>query len=288
VPNINARRLRSNKTKTIAGVIPDIMNPFYPAFERGIQDYTDQVGYDLIIYNTDGNAEKERKCLVSLLQGRVDGVIGVFFHLTARDLFPLLEQNIAVVRLESTPKDAGLQPLDNLFVDNVAAAKEGVSYLIQHGHARIAMITSHDGPARYRLAGYQQAMALHGVSIPEGFIEIGEFNEQGGYEAMQRLIGLGQQRPTAVFCANDYMAMGAMVAIREANLKIPQDFAILGFDDIETAKLTSPSLTTLSQSQRELGCAAGRLLFERIDGTAPTQGRSVQMPHLLVVRHSTG
>ena len=99
-PNITARRLRSSKTLTIASIIPDITNPFYPAFERGIQDVVDKQDYDLVIYNTDGSKAKEEKCLHSLLQGRVDGVVGVFFHLSAKDLLPLLEQGIAVVRLE--------------------------------------------------------------------------------------------------------------------------------------------------------------------------------------------
>ena len=107
IPDRAARSLRTRKTYTLAGVIPDITNPFYPAFERGIQDLADQQGYDLIMYNTDGSAEKEHKSLRSVQQGRVDGLIAVLFHLTAQDLLPLLDMNIAVVRLEATPKQPG-------------------------------------------------------------------------------------------------------------------------------------------------------------------------------------
>ena len=101
VPDGAARSLRTRKTYTIAGIIPDITNPFYPAFERGIQESAEAHGYDLIVYNTGGIAEKERRCLRSVQQGRVDGVIAVLFHLTARDLVALLDRDIAVVRLEA-------------------------------------------------------------------------------------------------------------------------------------------------------------------------------------------
>ena len=110
IPDRAARSLRTRKTYTLAGIIPDITNPFYPAFERGIQDLADQHGYDLIMYNTDGSAEKERKSLRSVQQGHVDGLIAVLFHLNAKDLLPLLDMNIAVVRLEATPKRAGAAP----------------------------------------------------------------------------------------------------------------------------------------------------------------------------------
>ena len=107
IPNITARRLRTSKTLTVAGIITDITNPFYPAFERGIQDTLDDNGFDLVMYNSDGDRCKEKRYVESLLQGRVDGVIGVFFHLNAKDLLPLIEQGIYVVRLEAVAKTAG-------------------------------------------------------------------------------------------------------------------------------------------------------------------------------------
>ncbi len=131
VPNVTARRLRSSKTYTVAGIIPDITNPFYPDFERGIQDVVDGHGYDLIMYNTDGTAERERRCLDSMLQGRVDGVVGVFFHLRVPDLAALINQGIHVVRLEAMPKLPGSLPLDNIFIDNIAASRMAVEHLIE-------------------------------------------------------------------------------------------------------------------------------------------------------------
>ncbi len=285
VPNIVARRLRSNRTYTIAGIIPDILNPFYPAFERGIQDIAEQYGYDLMIFNTDSREEKERKYLNALIQGRVDGLVGVFFHLTAHDLAPLLEQDIHIVRLEAMGKPAGAWPLDNIYVDNIEAAHNAVSYLIEKGHRRIGMLASPDGPARFRIAGYHSALKTHDLPVDDELIRAGAMDEEGGYVTMQALLSV-TPRPTAVFAANDLMAMGAYVAIRQAGLMIPDDIAMIGFDDIPAARLIDPPLTTIAQNQRQMGQRAAEMLFERMNGTAPEMGRSEQMPFQLIIRES--
>ncbi|MCA9892170.1 MAG: LacI family DNA-binding transcriptional regulator [Anaerolineae bacterium] len=286
VPNITARRLRSSKTYTIAGIIPDITNPFYPAFERGIQDVVNQNNYDLIIYNTDGDAAMERKCLESMMQGRVDGIVGVFFHIRAMELINLIEQGLSVVRLEAMPKMPGSVPLDNIYIDNIAASRAAVEYLIGQGHTRIGMLTSKEGPARFREMGYREAMLAHQITIDPELTRIGEYSEDGGYQAMTQLLALSAL-PTAIFAANDLMAMGAMLAIREKNLAIPDDIAVMGFDDIPTAKLVYPSLSTVAQSQREMGRTAAKMLFERLEGVAPEHGRSQEMPFELIIRDST-
>lgn len=285
IPNVTARRLRASKTLTIAGIIPDITNPFYPAFERGVQDIVDKQNYDLIIYNTDGKKAKEEKCLHSLLQGRVDGVVGVFFHLSAKELFPLLEQGIAVVRLEAIPKAAGKLPLDNLYIDNVAAAKEAVTYLIGKGHKRIGILASEDGPSSFRVKGYKEALEGHGLQLEKKLIQTGSYNEEGGFETMQRVLELTQP-PTAIFAANDLMAMGAMVAVRKAGLHIPDDIAVMGFDDIPAAKLIHPTLSSVAQGQRRMGQRAAEMLFERLNGNAPATGRSEAIPYQLISRES--
>ena len=284
-PNRTARSLRTSKTYTIAAIIPDITNPFYPAFERGIQDVADQCDYDVITYNTDGLAEKERKCIQSVHEGRVDGVVAVLFHTSAPGLFPLLDQNIPVVRLEATRKAAGERPLDNIYLDNVAAAREAVSYLIGKGHQRIGMLAGPEGPTHYRIVGYVNALETHAIVVDKQLIQVGEFNEQGGYQAMHALLALSA-RPTAVFAANDLMAMGAYIAIKEAGLQIPYDVAVVGFDNIPTAKLVSPPLTTIDQDQREVGRRAAEMLFERLEGRAPAVGRGEERPHRLIIRES--
>ncbi len=287
VPNIIARRLRSSRTYTIASIIPDITNPFYPAFERGIQDTVTQYGYDLVMYNTDGRLERERKCVESLLQGRVDGIVGVFFHLRSKDLIPLIEQQIPIVRLEARGKAPSDLALDNIFIDNIAASESAVAFLIGNGHRRIAMLTSYEGPARYRERGYRQALETHHIAFDEALLSPGDFSEDGGYQAMTNLLRKGL-RPTAVFAADDLMAMGAIIAIRESGLSIPNEIAIVGFDDIPTAKLVYPPLTTVTQFQRNVGRRAAEMVMERLTQDVPASGRSVEMPFQLIERQSTG
>ena len=287
VPNIIARRLRTSKTYTIASIIPDITNPFYPAFERGIQDTVNQYGYDLVMYNTDGHLERERKCIETLLQGRVDGVVGVFFHVRSRDLVPLIEQQIPIVRLEARGKPPSEMALDNIYIDNVAASESAVAFLIRKGHRRIAMLTSYEGPARYRERGYRQALETFHIPFEEALLSPGDFSEDGGYHAMSNLLRRGIL-PTAVFAADDLMAMGAILAIREAGLSIPDDIAVMGFDDIPTAKLVFPSLTTVAQYQRNVGRRAAEMVMERLTQEVPPTGRSVEMPFQIIERQSTG
>jgi LacI family transcriptional regulator len=216
----------------------------------------------------------------------VDGVVAVLFHLTARDLRLLIERNIAVVRLESRSQEPGELPIDNIYVDNAAAAHAAVTHLIQKGHRRIAMIAGQGGPRTARLRGYQQALAGHNIPTDDNLIRIGDaFNETGGYAGMRELLAI-TPRPTAVFAANDLMAMGALIALREAGVRVPQEIAVVGFDDIPAARLVSPPLTTISQHQEQLGRRAAEMLLERISGQVAGPARSEEMPFELIVRES--
>jgi LacI family transcriptional regulator len=287
LPDHAARSLRTRKTSTIACIIPDIANPFYPAFARGIQDVAEQRGFDLVMYNTDGVAEKEQKSLRSVQQGRVDGVIVVLFGLTARALFPLLETGVAVVRLESARKQGGIYPLDNLFVDYAAAARAAVTYLVEHGHRRVGLLAGgQEAPPREaRALGYWQVLADAGIPADETLIRSGGFQAEGGYDGTLELLQLPEP-PTGLFAANDLMAIGALAAARATGRRVPQDLAVVGFDDIPAARLVNPSLTTIAQFPDRLGRRAAEMLFERLDGVAPDGGRFEEMPYDLVRRES--
>lgn len=284
VPNRVAQSLRTRRTKTIACIVPDITNPFYPALERGAQKSAEAHGYDVLIYNTDGLPAKEQKCLDRLLEGRVDGVIGIFFHLTARDLLPLLERKIAIVRIEANPKKIGPWPLDNLFVDNVSGAKAATQYLIERGHRRIAMVAGTGGPERVRISGYLQALSE--VGLTPQLVSNGDFNEESGYRATREILAIGA-RPTAIFAGNDLMALGAMTAIREAKLTIPDDIALMGFDDIFAARFVTPPLSTINQFQYDLGRVAAEMVLERLNQLPhDASGRQRQMTFEVVRRQS--
>lgn len=284
VPNRWAQALKTNRTMTIACVVPDIANPFYPSLLRGLQAVADDAGYDVITVNTDGTAEREQRFLNWSLEGRVDGVIGVFFTLRAVDFKPLTDAGICVVRIESSVKKDGPLPVDNLFIDNEAAAGAVTRYLIGRGYGRIAMIAGIGGPQEGRLRGYEAALREAGRAPL--IVADEAFNEEGGFRAAQQLFGL-TERPDAIFAANDMMAIGAMAAAHEAGFAIPGDVAIAGFDDIFAARLVTPALTTVSQFQYDLGTTAAEVLLDRLQRGGAGPGTSQAMPFRLIERRST-
>lgn len=286
VPDRNAQSLRTGRTYTIASIIPDITNPYYPLLERKIQDVAKQHGYVHVTYNTDGIAKEEIRCLQAVQQIRADGVFGSFFHVQPDDLRPLIEKNIAVVNLVAAREPVPDFPLDMLYVDNVAAACTAVTYLVEHGHTRIAMIGGLDvAVGQKRTEGYRQALAQCGIPIAQELVRHGDFTEAGGYREMQALLQM-MPRPTAVFTANDLMALGALFAIKENGLSVPGDVAIVGFDDIPTSRLVSPPLTTIRKSQDLIGQRAVEMILERINKTVAPLGRCEEIPFELIVRQS--
>jgi LacI family transcriptional regulator len=287
VPNSAARSLRTRKTMTLAAIIPDITNPYYPAFIRGIQDAAETEGYDVISYNTDGDHAKELKALRSIQHGRVDGAILVLFHVVPEDLRPLAEAGLALLKSGPNQPSWIEVGVDNLMADNVEAARTAVNYLIERGHTRIGMVAGVAGtpPRERRVIGYSQALAEHHIPLDEILIRAGDFTESGGYEGMQELLKLSP-RPTAVFAANDLMAIGAMFALREAGISIPDDMAIVGFDDIPAARLVQPPLTTVAQYPEALGRRSAEMVFERLKGEAPVMGRFEAWQCDLVIRES--
>lgn len=285
VPDRSAQSLRTRKSYTIACVIPDITNPFYPAFERGIQDVAEAHGYDFITYNTDGTAEKELKCLRSLQRGHVDGVIATLFHLKPEQMRPLWERDMAVVRFEPRRPRPTPAPLDFLYLDNHAAARAMVCYLVERGHTRIGMIAGQQGPRSARVRGYRDALTSEGIPADETLIRNSGFTEQGGYQGMRQLLAL-IPRPTAVFAANDLIALGALMAAREVGLGVPGDIALAGFDDIPAARLVSPALTTVAQFEQSIGQRAASMVLDRLSGATAGVGRCEEMPYSLVVRES--
>jgi LacI family transcriptional regulator, galactose operon repressor len=283
VPNRAAQALRTSRTMMVACIVPDITNPFYPALVRGIQSVAEALKYDVLTVNTDGSPERERHFLEWFRQGRVDGVIGAFFTLAARDFKPLVDAGVAVVRIESSRKHGGDIAVDDIYVDSRAAAYCATSYLIKRGHERIAMVAGRGGPQAVRVEGYCDALAEAGV---EPHIVIDDaFSEVGGSRAAEAILA-SDKRPSAIFAANDLMAIGVMKALVERGVAIPDDIAVVGFDDIPVARLVTPQLTTVAQFQDRIGARAAEILLARLEGRAPPTGTAEEMPFSLVERAS--
>lgn len=283
IPNRMAQALKTRRTMTIACIVPDITNPFYPALIRGVQKIAQEEDYDVITVNTDGEAKRERHFLEWARQGRVDGIIGVFFTLRAQDFAVLLDGGISLVRIESARKRGGDLAIDDIFVDSRAAAIAVVEYLIARGHKRIAMVAGIGGPQSVRIDGYSWALGQAGLE-PMVVIQP-KFTETNGFDAAQTILDSAFS-PTAIFAANDLMAIGVMQALRQRNLDIPGDIAVVGFDDISAAPLVTPALTTVTQFQDRMGERAAEMLLQRLKGDRFGPGAPQEMPFQLIERGS--
>jgi LacI family transcriptional regulator len=274
-PSHPARTLRNARTMTLACVVPDITNPFYPGLVRGLQTTAAPAGYAVLIYDTDGTLEGERRALDWLQQGRADGAVGVFYHFRAPDLADMRRSALPLVLLGRHVGRRSGPPIDSVFIDNVAAAAAMTRWLIARGHRRIAMIVAEYGPTRIRAEGYEAVMREAGLE-PQLVV---------GVPAVRALLARKSDRPTAVFGANDMMAIGAMQAARDAGLSIPGDIAIVGFDDIPTADLLG--LTTVRQPEFELGALAARTLMERLQpGGMEPAPKDLELAYEIVERSS--
>ncbi len=291
VPDLTARSLRSRRTMTIGAIIPDITNPFFPEFVRGIQDVAQTGSYDVITYNTDGQRSLELNAVDAARRGRVDGLIMSTYQLTTADLGPTIAQAIPMVIL-GEPDDLPLPadaPFDRVYVPGDDGAHAVTGYLAEQGHRRIATIvgSQHLANGVQRVAGYRRALTEHGIAADEGLLRWGDWSESSGYACMNDLLALpSAQRPTAVFAANDLIAVGAMLACKAAGLKIPEDIAIAGYDNVALAHLVMPPLTTLDQHPRQIGNAAARLLLERLTGDFDGSSRTYRAAFDLVIRES--
>jgi LacI family transcriptional regulator len=282
-PHHPARMLRRARTMTLACVVPDITNPFYPGLVRGVQSVATPAGYDVLMFDTDGREEGETRAVNWLLQGRADGVVGTFFHLRIPQLSPLAAQNVPIIRLESRQKAGGDLPIDSVYIDNAEASAAMTRYLIERGHRRITMILAEVGPSRQRALGYATVMREAGLTAD--VVTDSYYSEEAGVRAMGEVLARKRNRPTAVFGANDMLAVGAMVCARSAGLSIPDDIAIAGFDDIPAAKLLG--LTTVRQPEFDLGVLAARTLVERLrpDGMKPAS-QSLELKFEIMKRSS--
>lgn len=285
VPNISARNLRIQKTNTIGVVIQDINNPFYPAFIRGVQDIAESVGYDVVSYNTDSTEARELHFIDVLLRGRVDGVIGVFWH-AAQSLRKLTSRGIPVAVLGDDNEPAEL--VNVIYVNDAEASRHAVNHLIELGHRHITAVTGPRELLKSRVAGYVAAMTEAGLAAHIDVVSTPDLGEVGGYEAGQ-IIFAKPDRPTALFAMNDLIAFGLLSASREYSIDVPTDLSLVGFDDIPAARLVTPSLTTIQPFQQTLGQRCAELLLERLNGTVTVpEGRRIEMPHGLAVRASSG
>lgn len=278
VPNPAARTLRSQKTRMVLVVLPDLENVFFSRILRGIEETLAAAGYGMIIADLPPGSERG-PAIAGFARRQVDGVI----LLNGRTLGPQAE-GLPAIGLCEAIADAGFP---QIVVDNRPAAARVVAHLAGLGHRRIAHLVGPKGNVLEveREAGYEDGLAAAGLPFDSALVWPGDYTLESGARAAARLLAT-PERPTAVFCSNDTMAIGLVGALAEAGLRVPEDVSVAGFDDIEFAAMSRPALTTIRQPRRLLGQAAADALLARLAGDAPPHRRVLETE--LVVRASTG
>jgi len=263
-PNEAARSLRTDRSQIIGVIVDDITTPFTPIIIRGIQDTLKAAGYSCVILNTDWDPEVEKEAIRKLAQHSIKGIIFVeTWHRQATSELGLNDKKVVFVhRLFSLPSLYSIVP------DEIYGARLATQHLVDLGHQRIAYI---NGPMNYyastdRLKGYQSILHEAGIAFDESIIARGDWEVRSGFEAALRLLD-HPERPTALFAANDKMALGAIYAAQKLGLRIPYDLAVVGYDDTELASLVQPMITTVTLPCYEMGEAAARMLLELLAGS---------------------
>ena len=277
-PNQYARSLRGQKTHVIAMLIGDIGNPFYHPMVRAVQDVASQYHYSVMVANSDHLYEKEMLFCESLLRRPVDGAIIVPWHLTDDDLCHLIERTGMAISVVGN--HIQLPDVDIVYADDGKASYDAVRWLIeQRGHQRIGMIcANHKYSATIRRhGGFQQAMKEAGLTVPPEYVVEGDWSVESGRRAISALLALPAP-PTAVFAASDTMAIGALDAAEKLNYRVPEDIAIIGFDDIPAASWVRPQLSTVAQYPGEMGTLLANALFDRILNQYNGPGRCFEVP----------
>jgi LacI family transcriptional regulator, repressor for deo operon, udp, cdd, tsx, nupC, and nupG len=283
-PNILARYFRRTETKTILVMVPSIINNVFPQMIAGIDLIASQSGYKVLLGNTYQEPDKAYSYIDELKQKQVDGMILLTTRLDYQIISDLA--NDYPVVLASDYIEGLTAP--TVAIDNISSARYAVEHLLQLGHRRVGMIT---GPldiplSRDRLKGYRQALLEHDIGVESVLIQEGDHSFESGYNQMNKFLALNKT-PTAIFAANDSMAMGTVKAVKAQGLRVPEDVAVVGFDNIQFSEIFEPALTTIAQPLIEMGKRSMELLLKQIKGEPLTKKQHV-LDTKLIIRDSCG
>lgn len=276
-PSQLARGLRREKTNILAMIVPDILNPFFPGIVRGAEDVAFANGFRLVLCNTDNNHAKEVEHLNALQTYLPSGLIVIpcdASDLTAQTQ-SYRDSGAAVICLDRIPRN---WEGDSVTVNNAAGAASAASYLLGLGHRNFAAIT---GPlnlvnSQQRLKGFRGALRQAHVDLPAGYVQETGYDRAGGYAKARILLSM-VPRPTAIMCFNDLIALGALMAIHEANLRCPEDVSVIGFDGLDLTETTTPQISSVCQSPYQLGAEGASLVLLRLKN-------KLAPPHKIVLK----
>ncbi len=283
-PSAVARSLKSNSTRTIGMLVTQSTNPFFAEVVDGVESYCYRQGYTLILCNTGGIYEKQRDYIRMLAEKRVDGMLVICSDLT-QELKEMLDahKNIPKVIMDWGPESS---QADKIIDNSEEGGYLATRFLIDNGHKNIACLTGHSDKAVCveRISGCQRALKEEGLTLRNDWVFNGNFEADTAVEVADKIASL-KERPTAIFCFNDIMALGLISRLVEHNIRIPEDISVIGYDNIDLAAYFSPPLTTIHQPKRRVGKTAFEILLERIKNKEHEK-QVFEMKPELVVRKS--
>ncbi|ALS25573.1 LacI family transcriptional regulator [Paenibacillus sp. 32O-W] len=284
-PNVIAKSLRLKESRLIGLLISDVANSFFSSVVRGIEYELAANNYHVLLCNTDSNVEKEREYLETLIGKRIDGLI-VSSAGNSGDYFRSLQQTgVPIVFLNRCPP---FMNCDVIMSNNISGAYSATEHLIRHGYRKIAIITGEPtiSTGKDRLTGYMRAHEDYGIQVHEDLIKEGRFDTESGYLMMKELMEQ-EKKPDAVFISNNSMTLGGYKYLKEKGIRIPDQVALVAFDDPEWAELVDPPITAVRQQSYELGVQAARLILDSIKDKKNNRD-IMYMDTTLIVRHSCG
>lgn len=284
VPNAIAKGLRMKRTGIVGVIVPDISSLFFLDIIKGLENTFDLNDYRVAICDSQNQLKKERDNTRWLVDGSVDGLIllrPMMDDQTLRELADLGYPIGVFGRIVDHPV------VTSVAIENRVAGRRVAEHLIGHGHKRIGIVLGTEGvqDSEERFQGFQDALRQHGLELVPELVERGGFTEEGGARAFQAMLDR-HSVPTAVFAANDEMAVGVMQVAQAAGIRVPEDLAVVGFDNIRLARVVTPALTTLNQPKLDAGFRLGQNMLNRLGGTADSE--QIVLPGDLLVRRSCG
>jgi len=287
-PNTIAQSFRRGRTNIIMVVVPSIGDPFFTQVMMGIRSVVAEHNYSIIISETNFNTMSAEEVGAMMVSRQADGFI------LLASIFPFGNEVLARAEKRSQPVvigcetiSASLADIPSVHIDNVAAAQEATNYLISRGHGKIAFMSGHKTSllTKDRESGYRAAMDKAELTIESGWVVEGKLSIEGAGKACAHLLN-HPDRPTAIFCANDEMAIGCIHEVKNQGLSVPQDISVMGFDDIRYASMMEPALTTVAQPARQIGERVAARLFKAIETGNQPNNQPVILPHELIIRQS--
>lgn len=289
-PNFVARSLVMKRSHTLGVIITTILNPFYPELARGIEDRALELGYNIILYSTHYDLKLEKYYIDMLRSKGVDGIIFSSVEVNDPNIKTLIDDRFPFILVNRRIHNRFLErKVDYIVLDNISGGYMAMEHLYELGHRRIGIIAGglNISTAVERTEGARNLLRDYGLRDDPKLMMECHFSKELAYQATKKFLSM-KSLPTAIFAENDYMALGSREAILEAGLRIPEDMALVGFDDIITSALRGVEMTTVSQKKYEMGSLAVKILIDKIQNGAPSMVHQTILEPELIIRKSCG